>query len=97
MADTGRRKDVSRLAVVDIALERVQPRIVSAAAGKPFLIKETESAREFLVAEGNDVRYGARQLKRAIERLLVSLSNLIATDQISISMHRRDTATDRYA
>ena len=33
--------------------------------------------------EGTDVRYGARPLKRAIERLLVQpLSNLIATGQV---------------
>ena len=37
--------------------------------------------------EGTDFRYGARPLKRAIERLLVQpLSNLMATDQI----HRAD-------
>ena len=37
--------------------------------------------------EGTDFRYGARPLKRAIERLLVQpLSNLMATGQI----HRGD-------
>jgi ATP-dependent Clp protease ATP-binding subunit ClpA len=37
--------------------------------------------------EGTDSRYGARHLKRAIERLLVQpLSNLIASSQI----HRGD-------
>lgn len=40
-----------------------------------------------MLAEGTDVRYGARHLKRAIERLLVQpLSNLIASGQI----HRSD-------
>ena len=43
----------------------------------------TASAKEFLLSEGTDVRYGARPLKRAIERLLVHpLSNLMATGQI---------------
>ena len=43
----------------------------------------TDGAREFLLQEGTDVRYGARPLKRAIERLLVQpLSNLMATGQI---------------
>jgi ATP-dependent Clp protease ATP-binding subunit ClpA len=43
----------------------------------------TESAREFLLSEGTDVRYGARPLKRAIKRLLLQpLSNLIASGQI---------------
>jgi ATP-dependent Clp protease ATP-binding subunit ClpA len=43
----------------------------------------TESAKELLVAEGTDERYGARPLKRVIERLLVHpLSNLMASGQI---------------
>jgi ATP-dependent Clp protease ATP-binding subunit ClpA len=73
--------------IVDIELEMVQQRIRTAAASKPFLVNVTDSARRFLLAEGTDPRYGARPLKRAIERLLVQpLSNLIATDQI----HRGD-------
>ena len=69
--------------VVDIELEMVQRRIQTAAAGGPFLLDVTESAREFLLVEGTDFRYGARHLKRAIERLLVQpLSNLMASGQI---------------
>jgi ATP-dependent Clp protease ATP-binding subunit ClpB len=69
--------------IVDIELEIVQRRIETAAAGKPFLFNVTDSAREFLLMEGTDFRYGARPLKRAIERLLVQpLSNLMATGQI---------------
>ena len=69
--------------IVEIELEMVQQRIQIAAAGKPFLVKVTDSAREFLLAEGTDFRYGARHLKRAIERLLVQpLSNLMASGQI---------------
>ncbi len=61
----------------------VQQRIRTAAAGKPFFVNVTDSAREFLLMEGTDLRYGARHLKRAIERLLVQpLSNLMATGQI---------------
>ena len=68
--------------IVDIELDVVQQRI-QAAASKPFLINVTDSAREFLLAEGTDFRYGARHLKRAIERLLVQpLSNLMASGQI---------------
>ena len=69
--------------IVDIELEMVQQRIEIAAGSKPFRVHVTDSAREFLLAEGTDVRYGARPLKRAIERLLVQpLSNLMATGQI---------------
>ena len=69
--------------VLEIELDEVQVRIQKAQAGKAFLIKVTDSARDFLLIEGTDVRYGARPLKRAIERLLVQpFSNLIATGQI---------------
>jgi ATP-dependent Clp protease ATP-binding subunit ClpB len=69
--------------IVDIELELVQQRIQASAASKSFLVNVTDSAREFLLVEGTDLRYGARPLKRAIERLVVQpLSNLIATDQI---------------
>ena len=73
--------------IVDIELEMVQWRIQAAAASKPFLVNVTDSAKEFLLMEGTDLRYGARHLKRAIERLLVQpLSNLMASGQI----HRGD-------
>jgi ATP-dependent Clp protease ATP-binding subunit ClpA len=68
--------------IVDIELDMVRQRIETA-SGCPFLINVTASARAFLVLEGTDCRYGARPLKRAIERLLVQpLSNLLATGQI---------------
>jgi len=36
-----------------------------------------------MLREGTDMKYGARHLKRAIERLLVQpMSNLMATDQV---------------
>ena len=73
--------------IVDIELEMVQWRIQTAAASKLFLVNVTDSAKEFLLMEGTDFRYGARHLKRAIERLLVQpLSNLMASGQI----HRGD-------
>src|SRR4030081_130324 len=73
--------------IVDIELEMVQQRIQTAAASEPFVVNVTDTAREFLLVEGTDFRYGARHLKRAIERLLVQpLSNLMASGQI----HRGD-------
>jgi ATP-dependent Clp protease ATP-binding subunit ClpB len=69
--------------IVDIELEMVQERIHNVASNKSFVMNVTDSAREFLLMEGTDSRYGARHLKRAIERLIVQpLSNLIATGQI---------------
>jgi ATP-dependent Clp protease ATP-binding subunit ClpB len=69
--------------ILQIELHEVQERIEKAQAGKRFSMNLTDSARDLLLMEGTDVRYGARPLKRAIERLLVQpLSNLIATGQI---------------
>lgn len=69
--------------IIDIELERVQHRVQTATAGKPFLINVTDSAKKLLLTHGIDLRYGARPLKRAIERLLVHpLSNLMASGQI---------------
>ena len=69
--------------IVDIELEMVKERILNATGGRPFAITITDSAREFFLMEGTDTRYGARHLKRAVERLLVQpLSNLMASGQI---------------
>ena len=81
--------------IIDIELELVQQRVQAALANKPFFINVTESARKFLLTEGIDLRYGARPLKRAIERLLVQpLSNLMATGQIQC--HDRIRITHSY-
>jgi ATP-dependent Clp protease ATP-binding subunit ClpB len=69
--------------IVDIELEMVQQRIQAAAGNKQFSVNVSESAKDFLLIEGTDIRYGARHLKRAIERMLVQpLSNLMASGQI---------------
>src|ERR1700730_4152042 len=69
--------------IVDIELAMLPQRIQAAAANKTFLVTVTDTAREFLLTEGTDSRYGARHLKRAIERLIVyPVSNLIASGQI---------------
>ena len=69
--------------VLEIELDDVQERIQKAQDATRFLMNVTDSARDFLLIEGTDIRYGARPLKRAIERFLVQpLSNLIVTGQI---------------
>ncbi|HZS09131.1 MAG TPA: AAA family ATPase [Blastocatellia bacterium] len=69
--------------IMELELEMVQRRILAAGRGA-FVIRCGESARDFLLREGFDRRYGARPLKRAIERhLIIPLSNLIATGQLS--------------
>jgi ATP-dependent Clp protease ATP-binding subunit ClpA len=70
--------------VLEIELGQVQQRVLETARGQ-FLFRVTASAREFLLQEGTDQRYGARHLKRAIERNIVyPLANLLATEQIHI-------------
>jgi len=69
--------------VLDIELRMVQQRIFQAGPERSFVFTTSKSAKELLLREGTDVKYGARHLKRAIERLLVQpMSNLIATDQV---------------
>jgi ATP-dependent Clp protease ATP-binding subunit ClpA len=70
--------------VLDIELGLVQKRVLDTATHK-FLFRVTDSGREFLLQEGTDQRYGARHLKRAIERYLVyPLANLLATQQVNL-------------
>ena len=69
--------------ILEIELNLVQGRITES-AGTKFVFECTAEAKEFLLAEGIDLKYGARHLKRAIERFLVyPLSNLVATEQVS--------------
>ncbi len=69
--------------ILDLELNMVQQRVFDGVNASPFVFSLTDHAKEFLLAEGTDMKYGARHLKRAIDRLLVNpLSNLIATDQV---------------
>jgi len=68
--------------ILDIELAAVQDRITES-AGTKFIFECSDKAKEFLLNEGIDLKYGARHLKRAIERYLVyPLSNLVATEQV---------------
>lgn len=69
--------------ILDIELTLVQRRVLQSAAGIPFILNINEAARGYLLRSGTDVKYGARHLKRAIERSLVHpISNLMASGQI---------------
>ena len=62
--------------ILDIELRAVQDRITES-AGTKFAFECTDEAKEYLLSEGIDLKYGARHLKRSIERFLVyPLSNL---------------------
>ena len=69
--------------ILTLELNVVQQRIFSSANGAPFVFSLTDAAKDYLLREGTDMKYGARHLKRAIDRNLVHpLSNLIATEQV---------------
>ena len=69
--------------ILEMELGLVQQRILKSAAALPFVFQCAQPVKEFLLAEGTDAKYGARHLKRAIERNLVfPLANLVATGQV---------------
>jgi ATP-dependent Clp protease ATP-binding subunit ClpB len=69
--------------ILALELEAIQRRILMSGCAD-FVLSCSAKAQEFLLAEGFDRRYGARPLKRVIERCVVMpLANLVATSQIA--------------
>ncbi|HVF26975.1 MAG TPA: AAA family ATPase [Pyrinomonadaceae bacterium] len=70
--------------ILELELQSVQERIMRS-AGTKFVFQCSEEAKDMLLKEGIDFKYGARHLKRSIERFLVyPLSNLVATEQVGL-------------
>ena len=70
--------------ILEIELDMVQRRLLDTARGQ-FLFRVAPAAKAFLLREGTDLKYGARHLKRAIERHIVyPLANLLATEQVRL-------------
>jgi len=77
LAETELRK------ILSLELNLLQQRIFSSSTPTPFFFALAPAAKDFLLREGTDLKYGARHLKRAIDRELVDpLSNLIASGQV---------------
>jgi len=71
--------------ILEIELGMVQQRILMASAAHQFVFSCTPKVKSFLLHEGTDPKYGARHLKRAIERHIVfQLANLVATGQAKL-------------
>jgi ATP-dependent Clp protease ATP-binding subunit ClpA len=69
--------------ILGLELNILQQRVFNSASTTPFVFSLTDAAKDYLLREGTDLKYGARHLKRAIDRGLVHpMSNLIATQQI---------------
>jgi ATP-dependent Clp protease ATP-binding subunit ClpA len=77
-------KDPELREILELELNAVQRRIDDG-AGERFSFRLSDAAKDFLLSEGVDYRYGARHLKRAIERFLVHpLANLSSTVQVRL-------------
>jgi ATP-dependent Clp protease ATP-binding subunit ClpB len=71
--------------ILEIELGLVQQRILQATGNNQFVFSCTVPVKQYLLREGTDLRYGARHLKRAIERNIVfPLANLVATSQVKL-------------
>ena len=71
------------LKIIDIELKKVINRIKKLG----FEIKISRKAKEFLVDKGYDKKYGARPLKRAIQKYL---EDLIAQEIVTDSIKEND-------
>ena len=68
--------------ILEMELAIVQRRILDTSKDV-FSFRLTSAARAYLLQEGTDIRYGARHLRRAIERYVVCpLANLVVTGQV---------------
>lgn len=71
--------------ILEIELGMVQQRVLMASPANQFVFNCTPKVKGFLLQEGTDPKYGARHLKRAIERNIVfPLANLVATGQVKL-------------
>lgn len=69
--------------ILELELAKVQQRITNAVGQSHFTFVCAPEVKQWLLKEGTDPKYGARHLKRVIERNLVyGLANLVATGQI---------------
>jgi ATP-dependent Clp protease ATP-binding subunit ClpA len=71
--------------ILTIELGLLQRRILQAQGSAQFVFACTQHVKDKLLVEGTDTKYGARHLKRAIERhLTFPLANLVATGQVKL-------------
>lgn len=74
-------KDEHLYEILDILLTQIHHR--SLRCCEPFLLEVTPRAKTWLVNEGTDIQYGARPLRRLVEKEVVTrISHLICSDQI---------------
>jgi ATP-dependent Clp protease ATP-binding subunit ClpB len=54
--------------ILELELSILQMRIFDSSMTTPFVFSLTDAAKEYLLREGTDLKYGARHLKRAMDR-----------------------------
>jgi ATP-dependent Clp protease ATP-binding subunit ClpA len=70
--------------ILEIELAQVQARAQALRPAEGFKFNCTPETKAFLIREGTDAKYGARPLKRAIERhLVLPMARLLSTTQIT--------------
>jgi len=74
-------KEQHLYSILDILIAQVHHR--SLLCAEPFLLEITPAAKKYLVDLGTDAQYGARPLKRVVEKEIVTpISHHICSDQI---------------
>jgi ATP-dependent Clp protease ATP-binding subunit ClpA len=67
--------------ILDLQIAHIHHRSLRCA--EPFLLEVTAEAKRELICEGTDAQYGARPLKRVVERNIVTpISHFICSEQI---------------
>ena len=80
---TLRPQDVEKILEIELGL--VQQRVLQATGNNQFVFSCTAKVKNFIMQQGTDAKYGARHLKRAIEKNIVfPLANLVATGQVKL-------------
>lgn len=71
--------------ILDIESGHIQKRILESRNQAKFVFTCTKAVKDFLIKEGTSQKYGARFLKRTLEKFVVApLSNFILTQQLEL-------------
>ena len=76
------RKDIH--AIIDIELEKLLSRI----SGLGYQLKLSDAAKDYIVDKGFDRQYGARPLKRAIQKYI---EDALAEEIVNANLNENDT------
>jgi ATP-dependent Clp protease ATP-binding subunit ClpA len=82
--------------VVELEIEQVQSRVLKMRDPRQFVLEFTPAAKDLLIAQGTDLKNGARPLKRIMEKLVVKrLSRFLNTKQVNMGGPHRSGQRQR--